>query len=104
VNIIPAAKHLEIARTPVHMTQIELGLAAEKALSGSGDGLGDPLTGRTRTLVRLHGCPLGVVEAEIGEPRHAAAVLIAAARLELADALAKHIRADGIGDLGRIGK
>jgi GT2 family glycosyltransferase len=86
---------LDPARAPIHVVDLELAFAPPGASPASaGPNLSERAAGEVLALVRLHGRPVGFVQANIAEAADAQNVLDEAARRELAPAIARHMKED----------
>lgn len=92
------AGYLDPASAPIQVAEIELEapVSVRRAATDPSTDAPGPFQGRVLALVRLHGHPLGMVTADIADPRRAAEALADAARRELADAVAEHLAADQV--------
>jgi GT2 family glycosyltransferase len=88
---------LDPFRAPIQVAELELSAPVSLRPAAADPGATDariPGYGRVLALVRLHGHPLGQIEADVADPARAAGTLAAAARLELAGEISAHLAAD----------
>lgn len=81
---------------PIHVTEVELAEPLPDVRPeprGNGDGARYE---RVRSLVLLHGQPLGIVDLELGEDGLSSGQYAAAIDAELADPIGRHLAADGL--------
>jgi GT2 family glycosyltransferase len=92
----PAARTLTLdpGLAPIHTLDLELAAPASVRPAGRESADWSKITGSLLALVRLHGSPLGFVQATVDEPGEILAALSAAARRELAGQIARHERED----------
>ena len=89
---------LDPSDAPIRVVEIEIAPPAWV------HGVGEPSDGTLASehvlaLVRLHGHPLGLVQARVPELHRTLDILLETARAQLAPAIAEHLAADGIADL-----
>ena len=86
---------LDPGLAPIHTLDLELAVPASVRPAGR-DAAADwsKVTGSLLALVRLHGSPLGFVQATVREPGEILAALTTVARRELAEQIARHERED----------
>jgi len=89
---------LDPSRAPIRVVELELAPPARvRAVGGTAiPEIAD--SGQVLALVRLHGRPLGLVQAHVPRPGRILPALLDAAHADLAAAIADHLAEDGIGD------
>lgn len=91
---------LDPAHAPIRVVELELSPPARMHAPG-GTALPEVAgSGQVLALVRLHGHPLGLVQAHVPRPERTLPILLDAAHAELAPAIAEHLADDGIENAG----
>lgn len=88
----PAVRPLTLdpGLAPIHTLDLELAAPATVRPAGRETTDWSRVTGSLLALVRMHGAPLGFVQARVEDPADILATLTAAARRELAEQIARH--------------
>jgi GT2 family glycosyltransferase len=89
---------LDPALAPIRVVELELAPPARVQSAGR-PAVSSPSPQYVLALVRLHGRPLGLVQAHVPELHRALDVLLETAHAQLAPAIADHLAEDGIADL-----
>ena len=94
----PAVRPLTLdpALAPIHTLDLELAAPASVRPAGRETTDWSRVTGSLLALVRMHGSPLGFVQARVQDPADILATLTAVARRELAEQIARHDREDRV--------
>ena len=87
---------LDPSQAPIHTLDLELAAPASVRPAGRETTDWSKVTGSLLALVRMHGSPLGFVQARVGDPADILAALTAVARRELAEQIARHERDDRV--------
>ncbi|HEU5332445.1 MAG TPA: glycosyltransferase [Actinocrinis sp.] len=90
---------LDPSDAPICVVELELAPPARVRAAGGTAAPEVAQSGQVLALVRLHGAPLGLVQAQVPEPEHTLEALIDAAHADLAPAIAGHLAEDGIEDI-----
>ena len=93
---------LDPGMAPIHTLDLELAAPASVRPAGRESADWSRVTGPLLALVRMHGSPLGFVQARVDRPAEILDTLVAAARRELAEPIARHQRADRMPTPGRL--
>ena len=94
----PAVRALTLdpGQAPIHTLDLELAAPASVRPAGRETADWSKITGSLLALVRMHGSPLGFVQAQVSEPGEILGTLTAVARRELAEQIARHDREDRV--------
>lgn len=90
---IPRGSLLDPRMAPIRVVEFDISDPPAIRMPGSPAPVTD-LSGPVHALVRLHGWPLGTVQARVADPATASEVLLKAARADLGTAIDRHLAQD----------
>jgi GT2 family glycosyltransferase len=86
----PRTLTLDPRLAPIHTLDLELAAPASVRPAGREGADWSRITGSLLALVRLHGCPLGFIQAHVEDPAEVLETLVATAHRELGEPIARH--------------